>query len=60
MSREAAASRGRSIGDPAVLRYVLRDELRAGRVEFDEATGLYWLNGGLPADVQQAFRDLEL
>lgn len=60
LSREAAGLNGKAIGDPAVLRFVLDDELRRGRVGYDEASGRYLLKGGLADDVRLALRDLDL
>jgi hypothetical protein len=55
--RQAAGTTASAIGDPDVLRLVLADEVRRGRV--DLAAGRYRLNG-LPYDVKAALRDLEL
>lgn len=57
-SRQAAGAKQGSIGDPAVLAYVLRDEVRRGRVEYHSTSRRYVLNGGLPEDVKQALRKL--
>ena len=35
-------------GDPELLAYVLRDELRRGRIEYHSTSPLYVLNGGIP------------
>jgi hypothetical protein len=44
---------------PDVLRAVLRDEIRRGRVELVQGR-YYRLNGALPDDVKTALRELEL
>lgn len=64
--RERLRAYGRSFGelheaiggDPDLLRLVLTDELRLGRVHL--AAGRYALNGRLDPDVRLALRDLEL
>jgi hypothetical protein len=45
-------------GDRAVLAWVLRDELRRGRIDYHGSSRRYVLNGGLPEDVKAAMRDL--
>jgi hypothetical protein len=46
------------VNDPAVLAFVLRDEVRLGRIEYRSTSRRYLLNGGLPADVKAALRNL--
>jgi hypothetical protein len=57
-SRETAGRTSQSIGDPEVLAWVLRDELRRGRIEYHAATRRYALNGGLLEDVKAALLSL--
>ena len=59
-SRREAGETRLAIGDPSVLAWVLRDELRRGRVVFNSTTRRYVLNGGLDEDVKQALRELAL
>jgi hypothetical protein len=62
------ASRGRTFhelleateGDPKLLAWVLRDELRRGHVEYHSSSRRYLLNGGLSEDVKEALRELRL
>ena len=44
---------------PDVLRAVLRDEIKRGRVDLVQGR-YYRLNGGLPDDVKAALRELDL
>lgn len=46
--------------DPEELRRILCEEVDAGHVDYFTSTRRYLLNGGLPADVRLALRDLEL
>jgi hypothetical protein len=43
-----------------VLRRVLRDELRRGRIVYHATSRRFELNGHLPADVKEALRKLRL
>lgn len=55
-SHGAKASSGSDF--PELLDFVLREELRRGTIEYHSTTRRYVLNGGLPADVRLAVRDL--
>lgn len=59
-SRQAAGATQGSIGDPAVLAFVLRDELRRGHIDYDAESRRYVLNGGLDEETLAAFRKLRL
>jgi len=59
-SRARRSAMTRSLGDPDVLRFVLRDLVRSGVVDYHSSSRRYVLNGRLPEDVKQALRDLEL
>jgi hypothetical protein len=59
-SRECAGAGPLSLGDPIVLRRILRQEIAAGRIDYHSTSRRYVLNGGLPEDVKQAFRELKL
>jgi hypothetical protein len=50
----------RSGAGRADLALVLRQEVDAGRVDYLASSRRFVLNGGLPADVRLALRDLEL
>jgi hypothetical protein len=47
-------------GDRETLAFVLRDEVRRGRIDYLAFSRRYRLNGGLPDDVKLALRELEL
>ena len=47
-------------GSPELLAWVLRDELRRGRIEYHSTSRRYVLNGGIPEEVKAALRELRL
>jgi hypothetical protein len=59
-SRARRSAMTRSLGDPETLAHVLRDLVRSGVVDYHSTSRRYVLNGRLPEDVKQAFRDLGL
>jgi hypothetical protein len=59
-SRARRSAMTRSLGDPDVLRFVLRDLMRSGVVDYHSTSRRYVLNGKLDAETLAAFRDLEL
>jgi hypothetical protein len=48
------------IPDPVMLRLVLNDELRRGRIDYCGSSRRYILNGALDDDTKIALRDLKL
>ena len=48
------------VADRVSLTTVMNDLVRSGLVDFHSSSQRYELNGGLPADVRLALRDLEL